>query len=157
MNANQNRTNEARENDATDETNPQSPMSEVLEADHQENEEYEFYATIRTRLHNPNGSDVITLRIYKARPKCDRLVPDEDLIYSSVSYWWVDTYPSQGDTPLKEHTPKWRPIADLDDDDALLKECIEAATFEPKGELESLRGLSDRIRRKLDQGADPEN
>jgi hypothetical protein len=136
----------------TDETNSESPTVEVTKADYRESDEFEFRAGVRTRLHNPDGSDVVTVRTYKARPKFDDLVSDEDHIHEFVAYWWPDSYPSQGDSPFTDSSHDWEPGADLNDDDALLEECIDSATYDPAAELDSLTHGKDYLRQKIERG-----
>jgi hypothetical protein len=129
----------------------ESPTAEVLNADYREGDEFEFRADVRVRLHNPDGSDVIAVRTYKARPKFDDLVWNEDHVHEFVAYWWPKSYPSQGDKPFTDKSDYWPPAADLNDD-ALLEECVESATYDAAAELDGLKSRRDRLRRKLEGG-----
>ena len=113
--------------------------AEVTEAEYSEGEEFEFRADVRVLLHNPDGSDVVAVRTYKARPKYDGLVSNESHVQEYVAYWWPDAYPAEGDRPFHDASDAWKPVADLNDDDALLKECVEHnATYDPNAELDSI-------------------
>jgi len=137
-------------------TTDESPTVELVKADSREGDEFEFRADVRTRIHNPDGSDVVSVRTYKACPKFDDLVSNEAHVHEFVNYWWPNSYPSQGDNPFTDAGHDWRPGADLNDDDALLQECVESATYDPAAELEGLKGRSDRVRRTL-EGAEDED
>jgi hypothetical protein len=133
-------------------SDPESPTAEVVKADYSEGGEFEFRADVRVRLHNPDGNDVMVLRTYQARPKYDDLVRNEDHIHMHADYWWPNSYPSKGDSPFADQRHGWKPGADLNDDDALLEECIKSATFDPTAELDSLAHRDDRLRKKLKEG-----
>jgi hypothetical protein len=135
----------AQDNDATAECE-----AEITKADYSEGGEFEFVADVRVHLHNPDGKDVAVLRTYKARPKHDGLVASEDHVHEHVDYWWTDDYPANGDHPFADAGTDWPPNADLEDNDALLKECVESATFDPVAELDGLKSRDGRIRQKLD-------
>jgi len=126
--------------------------AEVVKAEYSETDEWGFRADVRVRLHNPDGSDVVAVRTYKARPKFDDLVSNEDHVHAYVAYWWPDSYPAEGDGPFHDANLDWKPAADLDDDDALLEECVEEnATFDPHAQLDGLayNAFEDR-REKLE-------
>lgn len=120
---------------------------EVTKAEYREENEWEFVADVRTRIHNPDGSDVVTLRSFKARPKYDDLVHKEDHVHEHTEYWWPNSYPSQGDSPFKDSGVSFE--ADLSDDDELLEECIEAATLDPAAELDAIAYDNERWAKKL--------
>lgn len=130
-----------------------STEAEVVEAEYRESDEFEFRADIRVRLHNPDGRDVIAVRTYKARPKHDELVSDEDRVQEFTAYWWPDAFPSDGDSSFADADADWEPVAELNDDEALLEECVENATYDAAAELDGLKDRSDRIRQKLDSAA----
>jgi len=129
-----------------------TPTAEVVKADYREGDEFEFRADVRTEIYNPEGSDVVTIRTYTARPKFDDLVSNEDHVHEFVAYWWPNSYPSQGDSPITDQSHDWKPGADLHDDDALLEQCVESATYDPAAELDSLKDRRGRVRRKLEGG-----
>lgn len=102
-------------------------------------EEWEFRADIRCVLHNPTGDDVVAVRTYKARPKYDELVHNEDSIHEHTSYWWTGADIWEGDGPFTDAQSEWEPSATITDDEALMDECLMNATYDPMTELESLR------------------
>lgn len=112
--------------------------AELLESEYRESDEWQFRADIRVRLHNPNGSDVIAVRTCKARPKYNDLVDNGSFAYEHTAYWWPESYPSQGDSPFATFSTSWRPASDIDDDDALMDECLDSATHDPEAEIDSL-------------------
>ena len=125
--------------------------AEVIEAEYSETDEWGFRADVRVKLHNPSGTDVVAARTYKARPKYDGLVSNENHIHEHVAYWWPDAHPAEEDGPFDDADADWKPVADLNDDDALLEECVEEnATFDPHAELDSLAfNASKRRQEKL--------
>ena len=131
----------------------EKPSAEVKKTEVGETSEWGFYADVRVRISNPDGKDVVSLRTYKARPMHDDLVSDEDAVQESIAYWWPDDYPSQGDSPFADGGADWQPVAGLDDDDALLDECVESATYDPAAELDALTHRSESIRKKLESEA----
>lgn len=137
----------AQDSDATTEY-----KAEVTKAEYRETDDWEFVANVRVNLHNPEGADVAVTRTYKARPRYDDLVHNEDHVHEFAAYWWPDAYPANGDSPFTDASHDWEPVADLSDDDALLEECIENATFDPHAELNSLKSRGEHVRRKLEDG-----
>jgi hypothetical protein len=125
--------------------------AEVLKAEYREAHEFEFLANVRVRLYNPNGKDVIAFRTYQARPKYDGLLEHEDHVYVDVEYRWPEVHPSQGG-PFWDAYDHWEPSADLNDDDALLKELVEEhATLDPIAELDAIAySASEQIETKLE-------
>lgn len=125
--------------------------AELIKSEYSETDEWEFRAEVRVRLHNPDGKDVVAVRTYKARPKYDDLVSNEAHVQEHTAYWWPDSYPANGDSPFTDASTDWEPSADLSDDDALLEECVEAATYDAGAELDSLAANGpDRRRETLE-------
>lgn len=123
--------------------------AEIKKAEYSEGQEYEFVADIRVHLHNPDGEDVLVVRTYQARPKYDDLVSAENHVHEHAAYWWPDAVPANGDSSFASADHDWPPAADLDDDDALLEECIESATYDPVAEIDGLKFRNERIQQKL--------
>lgn len=125
-------------------------QAELLSKKLIDNHEWEFDARVRVRLHNPDGEDVIVLRTYQARPKFDDLTSDPEKVHEYAGYWWPDSYSSEGDGPFTDALVDWEPAADLEDDDALLAECVEEnALYDPAAELDALRHNLGQTRRRL--------
>jgi uncharacterized protein YcgI (DUF1989 family) len=115
-----------------------STTYDVTQSEYDDSHEWGFRADIRVRITNPDGDDVIAVRTYKARPKFDDLVADEDHVFEHTDYWETNAYPANGDRPFSDSTHDWEPVADIIDDEALFEECLEAATLDAQAELESL-------------------
>lgn len=122
--------------------------AEVLKSDVSEGREWEFVAKVRVRLHNPDGDDVVVLCTYQARPKFDDLTDQENAVHETRKYWWPDSYPKEGDSAFFDSMATWDPGADLDDDEALLEECVEHnATHDPTAVFDMLLNLNNSDRR----------
>jgi curved DNA-binding protein CbpA len=134
----------------TDNDRSESPTAELVKSDYSEGDEFEFRADIRVRIHNPDGLNVVAVRTYKARPRADDLVSNEDHVHEFAAYWWPNSYPRDGDRPFTDASHDWKPSSDLNDDDALFEECVEIATYDAAAELDSLKSRSDRWRRKIE-------
>lgn len=113
---------------------------EVTKAEYRETDEWEFRADVRTKLHNPSGSDIVVLRSYKYGPKYDDLVRKENHVHEHVEYWWPNSYPSQGDSCFFDTLTDWE-VTDFEDDDDLLNKCVEMATIDPPADVFDFRGL----------------
>jgi len=110
----------------------------VIESEYDETLEWGFRADIRVRITNPTGDDVVAVRTFKARPKYDDLTGDPDHIHEFIAYCEPDAYPANGDQPFTTASTDWKPGADIDDDEALFKMCLTAATMDAQAELDSL-------------------
>jgi len=111
---------------------------DVTKSEYDDSREWGFRADIRVRITNPDGDDVVAVRTYKARPKPDDLVADEDHVHEFTAYWETDAYPANGDSPFSDSNHNWEPVADINDDEAIFEECLEAATVDAQAELDSL-------------------
>lgn len=128
----------------------QTAAADVLDTKVAETDEWAFHASIRVRLRNPDGDDVVALKKYRARPKYDDLTSAPDKVHESTTYWWTDAYPANGDGPFWDASHEWESVADLSDGNALLDECLENATFDPRAELDTLvHNAPDRIATQL--------
>jgi len=115
-----------------------NPTYEVTRSEYDDSREWGFRADIHVRITNPDGNDVVGVRTYKARPKFDDLVSDEDHIHEFTAYWETDAYASNGDSPFTDASVDWEPVADINDDEALFEECLKAATVDAQAELDAL-------------------
>lgn len=113
--------------------------AEVTRESVDEGREWEFVADVRVLISNPDGSDVVAMHTYKARPKFDDLTSQPEAVHQTTKYWWPDSYPAQGDSAFYDSMSEWEPVADIEDDDALLEECRdENATFDPQALIDGL-------------------
>jgi hypothetical protein len=131
----------------------QKPHFETHKKEYTETDEWSFYADVRVRLHNPEGSDVVLLCTYTAQPRDDSLTSKPDEVHETIQYWWPNSYPANGDSPFTDSNRVWKPATDLDDHDELLDECLFSATYDPEATLDSLTHNNPRIAEKL--GMDP--
>jgi hypothetical protein len=115
-----------------------SATYDVTKSEYDDSREWEFHADIRVRITNPDGDDVVAVRTYKARPKFDDLVADEDHVHEFTAYWETGSYPANGDSPFSDSDHDWEPSADIAADEALFEECLEAATLDAQVELDVL-------------------
>lgn len=123
--------------------------AEVIRAEYNEVIEWEFRAGVRIRLRNPEGDDVIAVRRYQARPKFDDLTRNEGQVHEYAGHWWPEAKEQEGDGVFFDHMIEWTP-RDLNDDEALLDECVYSATLDPQAEIEGLEeNCSQRIVNRL--------
>jgi hypothetical protein len=145
--------------------------AEITERSISEDREWGFVGTVKVRLNNPDGKDVIAIKQYKARPKHPDLTSEPQKVHEKVKYWWPDSYPARGDSPFDTQSVEWEPVTDIvddsqdessitdvsrsettaKDDDALMEEIIDYnAVYDPLAEFESLlHNSSRRVRGKL--------
>lgn len=110
---------------------------EVTRKECRETDEWGFRADITVRINNPDGEDIVAVRTYKAHPKHDDLVDDDELVYESNEYWNADGQIDE-ERSITDMNASWPPVADIDDDAALMQECGETATEFLDAELESV-------------------
>jgi hypothetical protein len=127
------------------------PAAEVTHSELHDSDEWELYADVRVRISNPHGDDYAKVTTHKFGPKHDGLTDNPDMVHSTTKYWWVDDYPSDGDSPFHDSSMTWEPSTDTDDSDAILAGCEAIATYDPAAEVEALlHELHPRTAEKLE-------
>ena len=123
----------------SDDRTDRKPSYELLNSSIGSSREWEFVAYVYVKITNPNGRDVVAVNKCEARPKYDDVTSDrnEHRVHQYTRYHWAnDKKPLD---VIYEITYEWEPNAELTDDDALLNECITAATLDASVELNAVR------------------